>query len=104
MKCNRKDNLPVNQFQMINRFIYGRRGLFDVLGTSVTNVQKYERMTTKEITRVYITLLWIIDSELFNILKELKFAKVAEIRNHKEQENTSVKHILICGGTVVRSR
>lgn len=57
MKCNRKDNLPVNQFQMINRFIYGRRGLFDVLGTSVTNVQKYERVATKEITRVYIALL-----------------------------------------------
>lgn len=55
MKYNCKDNLPVNQFQMINRFIYGRGGLFD--GTSVTNVQKYERMTTKEITRVYITLL-----------------------------------------------
>lgn len=57
MKCNRKDNLPVNQFQMINRFIYGRRGLSDVLGTSVTNVQKYERVATKEITRVYIALL-----------------------------------------------
>lgn len=54
MKCNRKDNLPVNQFQMIDRFIYGRRGLFDVLGTSVTNVQKYERMTTKEIIRMCI--------------------------------------------------
>lgn len=57
MKYNCKDNLPVNQFQMINRFIYGRRELFDVLETSVTNVQKYERMTTKEITRVHITLL-----------------------------------------------
>lgn len=55
MKYNRKDNLPVNQFRMINRFIDGRRGLFDALGTSVTNVQKYERVATKEITRVCVS-------------------------------------------------